>query len=92
MDQSLVHTFFSGEIRMDQWRSKCSESFGLDRYWSIECSSLKIRRKGFNHFTHKYLLSLTPKVGGIFTRVGLTGNSFMFPHVFSGPALRATER
>ena len=25
---------------MDQWRSKFSESFSLDRYWSIECSSL----------------------------------------------------
>ena len=24
---------------MDQWRSKFSESFSLDRYWSIECSS-----------------------------------------------------
>ena len=31
---------FSPEIRMDQWRSKFSESFSLDRYWSIECSSL----------------------------------------------------
>ena len=26
---------------MDQWRSKFSESFSLDRYWSIECSSLR---------------------------------------------------
>ena len=25
---------------MDQWHSKFSESFSLDRYWSIECSSL----------------------------------------------------
>ena len=25
---------------MDQWPSKFSESFGLDRYWSIECSYL----------------------------------------------------
>ena len=25
---------------MDQWRSKFSESFSLDRYWSIECPSL----------------------------------------------------
>ena len=25
---------------MDQWRSKFSESFGLDRYWSIERASL----------------------------------------------------
>ena len=25
---------------MDQWRSKFSESFSLDRYWSIEFSSL----------------------------------------------------
>ena len=25
---------------MDQWRSTFSESFGLDRHWSIECSSL----------------------------------------------------
>ena len=25
---------------MDQWRSKFSESFSLDRYWSIGCSSL----------------------------------------------------
>ena len=31
---------FPSEIRMDQWRSKFSESFSLDRYWSIECSSL----------------------------------------------------
>ena len=29
----------SPEISMDQWRSKFSESFSLDRYWSIECSS-----------------------------------------------------
>ena len=28
---------------MDQWPSKFSESFGLDRYWSIECSSLTVR-------------------------------------------------
>ena len=27
---------------MDQWPSKFSESFGLDRYWSIECSSLEM--------------------------------------------------
>ena len=33
--------WISPEIRMDQWRSKFSESFSLDRYWSIECSSLK---------------------------------------------------
>ena len=26
---------------MDQWPPKFSESFGLDRYWSIECSFLK---------------------------------------------------
>ena len=26
---------------MDQWPSKFSESFGLDRYWSIECPSLR---------------------------------------------------
>ena len=25
---------------MDKWPSKFSESFGLDRHWSIECSSL----------------------------------------------------
>ena len=25
---------------MDQWHSKFSESFSLDRHWSIECSSL----------------------------------------------------
>ena len=25
---------------MDQWCSKFSESFSLDRHWSIECSSL----------------------------------------------------
>ena len=25
---------------MDQWRSKLSESFSLDRYWSIKCSVL----------------------------------------------------
>ena len=33
---------------MDQWRSKFSESFGLDRHWSIECSSLTAptERKG----------------------------------------------
>ena len=31
----------SPEIGMDQWRSKFSESFGLDRHWPIECSSLK---------------------------------------------------
>ena len=27
---------------MDQWRSKFSKSFSLDRYWSIECSSLHV--------------------------------------------------
>ena len=32
--------WISPEISMDQWRSKFSESFSLDRYWSIECSSL----------------------------------------------------
>ena len=32
--------WISPEIRMDQWRSKFSESFSLDQYWSIECSSL----------------------------------------------------
>ena len=32
--------WISPEIRMDQWRSKFSESFSLDRYWSIEGSSL----------------------------------------------------
>ena len=32
--------WISPEIRMDQWRSKFSESFSLDRYWSIECSPL----------------------------------------------------
>ena len=32
--------WISPGIRMDQWRSKFAESFGLDRYWSIECSSL----------------------------------------------------
>ena len=26
---------------MDQWLSKFSQSFGLDWYWSIECSSLQ---------------------------------------------------
>ena len=31
---------FSPETGMDQWRSKFSESFTLDRYWSIERSSL----------------------------------------------------
>ena len=42
MDQWLVHIRISPEISMDQWRSKFSESFSLDRYWSIECSSLHI--------------------------------------------------
>ena len=32
--------WISPEIRMDQWRSKFSESFSLDRHWSIECSFL----------------------------------------------------
>ena len=32
--------WISPELSMDQWRSKFSESFSLDRYWSIECSSL----------------------------------------------------
>ena len=35
--------WISPEIRMDQWHSKFSESFSLDRYWSIECSSLCYR-------------------------------------------------
>ena len=30
----------SPKIRMDQWRSKSSESFSLDRYWFIDGSSL----------------------------------------------------
>ena len=37
---------FPRNIRMDQWRSKFSESFSLDRYWSIECSSLFLRLCG----------------------------------------------
>ena len=32
--------WISPEIGMDQWPSKFSESFSLDRYWSIECSCL----------------------------------------------------
>ena len=41
---------FSPEMRMDHWawRLKFSESFSLDRYWSIECSSLKSRKGGKN--------------------------------------------
>ena len=45
----FVSAFFPGpyevspEIRMDQWRSKFSQSFSLDRHWSMECSSLKSR-------------------------------------------------
>ena len=37
----LVHTNFPKD--MDQWRSKFFESFSLDRYWSIERSSLQPR-------------------------------------------------
>ena len=44
MDQWLVHYEFppklvgtNAEISMDQWRSRFSESFSLDRHWSIEC-------------------------------------------------------
>ena len=36
---------FPTEISMDQWRSKFSESFSLDRHWSIECSSLQKFKK-----------------------------------------------
>ena len=32
--------WISPEICMDQWRSQFSESFSVDRHWSIECSSL----------------------------------------------------
>ena len=32
--------WISPEICMDQWCSKFSESFSLDRYWSIACSSM----------------------------------------------------
>ena len=31
---------------MDQWRSKFSESFSLDQYWSVECSSLPLSVPG----------------------------------------------
>ena len=40
MDQWLVHMNFPTDISMDQWRSKFSKSFSLDRHWSLECSSL----------------------------------------------------
>ena len=45
LPQEMVWTndwsiWISHEIGMDQWRSKFSESFSLDRYWSTECSSL----------------------------------------------------
>ena len=33
--------WISPEISMDQWCSKFSESFSLDSYWSIKCSSLE---------------------------------------------------
>ena len=33
----------SPEMCMDQWSWKFSESFSLDRYWSIECSSLNLQ-------------------------------------------------
>ena len=35
--------WISPEIRMDQWRSKFSESFSLDRYW---CTEFKSPRRG----------------------------------------------
>ena len=35
---------------MDQWPSKFSECFGLDRYWSIECSSLFSLEKNNQRF------------------------------------------
>ena len=38
---------------MDQRRSKFSESFGLDRYWSIECPSLTHLRGGRNGYGAK---------------------------------------
>ena len=38
---------------MDQWPSKFSESFGLDRHWSIECSSLWCNDSR-NHYSRKY--------------------------------------
>ena len=41
---------------MDQWRSKFSESFSLDRYWSIECSSL--RYSGFRAQKTKNIFSV----------------------------------
>ena len=37
--------WISPGICMNQWRSKFSESFSLDRYWSIECSSLQNLRQ-----------------------------------------------
>ena len=51
MDQWLVHKI-SPEIYMDQWRSKFSRSFSLDRYWSIECSSLILTKCSFGPFGH----------------------------------------
>ena len=45
---------------MDQWSSKFSESFSLDRYWSIECSFLRKTTK-----RTKICSSLTnPKIPG----------------------------
>ena len=46
---------------MDQWRSKFSESFSLDRYWSIECSSLFWKSFCFSHsFLVKKAISPSP--------------------------------
>ena len=35
---------------MDQWPSKFSEGFGLDRHWFIECSSLRKKGRQPYHF------------------------------------------
>ena len=79
----MVHMNFPPEIRMDQWHSKFSESFSLDRYWSIECSSLT---KGI------YLHPECTAVAAIQLRMRmriLTGNSLAnFSHQISNKQLR----
>ena len=52
--------WISPEISMDQWRSKFSESFSLDRYWSIECSSLSKSTRRSEATTRSDSLSWQP--------------------------------
>ena len=60
--------WISPEIRMDQWRSKFSERFRLDRHWSIECSSLSKNRHLFCAFFWRKNDPEGPQIEDLFRR------------------------